>query len=450
MTAREALRIAAARPEVRAALERDPPAYARAYLAGGGRWQVSWFLPPTRARAAAGGDRPGADPRPRPARARGVDRRAGASGRWRAATRASSGARSTRPGSGSGCACCSCCRSRGRRCGCCTSTSRCCWRSRSPTRSSARRTSTCRCRAPTRCSATCSCGWWSSPARPAAPPPRAARRPGVPAARGRVPRRFRVALNVVDGNVIDVGYASVIGADRLAGGRRRSTARSRPTTSTATPTGRWPTRPTCRSSSLLPWTSGSWDDLPAAHAAAIAFDLGCAGLLWLLGRRLRGRARAAARLPVDDLPVHADGRQLGRQRRARRAARAGRAARRVAAGRARRAGGARRADEVRAAGAGAAVRGLPAAAAGSRFARGVRRRARRSPSRRSTSSVLWDRTLGFQQDRDSPFSIWGLLRDPGRLQLAAQAAAVALRRRGGVPAAPARRRRRSPRWPPRC
>ena len=38
---------------------------------------------------------------------------------------------------------------------------------------------------------------------------------------------------------------------------------------------------------LLPW-SGTWDDLPAAHAAAVAFDLLTAGGLWLLGRRLRG------------------------------------------------------------------------------------------------------------------------------------------------------------------
>jgi hypothetical protein len=37
----------------------------------------------------------------------------------------------------------------------------------------------------------------------------------------------------------------------------------------------------------LPW-SGSWDDLPAAHAAAIAFDLLCLGLLFLIGRRMRG------------------------------------------------------------------------------------------------------------------------------------------------------------------
>jgi len=35
------------------------------------------------------------------------------------------------------------------------------------------------------------------------------------------------------------------------------------------------------------WT-GRWDDLPAAHAAAIAFDLAACLLLFLIGRRVRG------------------------------------------------------------------------------------------------------------------------------------------------------------------
>jgi Glycosyltransferase family 87 len=38
---------------------------------------------------------------------------------------------------------------------------------------------------------------------------------------------------------------------------------------------------------VLPWGE-SWDDLPAAHAAAITFDLLCLGLLFLIGRRMRG------------------------------------------------------------------------------------------------------------------------------------------------------------------
>ena len=39
---------------------------------------------------------------------------------------------------------------------------------------------------------------------------------------------------------------------------------------------------------IWPWR-GTWDDLPAAHAAAVVFDLGSALLLYVLGRRLRGR-----------------------------------------------------------------------------------------------------------------------------------------------------------------
>jgi hypothetical protein len=38
---------------------------------------------------------------------------------------------------------------------------------------------------------------------------------------------------------------------------------------------------------ILPW-SGMWDDLPAAHAAALVFDLAVVAALYLLGRRIRG------------------------------------------------------------------------------------------------------------------------------------------------------------------
>jgi hypothetical protein len=97
---------------------------------------------------------------------------------------------------------------------------------------------------------------------------------------------FRIGLNVADSNVIDVGYAGVIGADRLADGDEL-----------------WGTFPKDNEhgdtygpvtyaayvpfEQVLPW-SGRWDDLPAAHVAAIAFDLLCLGLLFLIGRRMRG------------------------------------------------------------------------------------------------------------------------------------------------------------------
>jgi hypothetical protein len=97
---------------------------------------------------------------------------------------------------------------------------------------------------------------------------------------------FRVGLNVVDSNVIDVGYAGVIGADKLLHGHHLY--------------GHWPKDNAAGDTygpvnyyayvpfrAIFGW-SGTWDDLPAAHAAAIAFDLLTLLGLFLLGRRIRG------------------------------------------------------------------------------------------------------------------------------------------------------------------
>jgi hypothetical protein len=97
---------------------------------------------------------------------------------------------------------------------------------------------------------------------------------------------FRIGLNITDSNVIDVGYAGVIGADKLADGDPLY--------------GDWPSDnqhgdtygPLAYAAyvpfeQLLGWT-GRWDDLHAAHAAAITFDLLTCGALFLLGRRLDG------------------------------------------------------------------------------------------------------------------------------------------------------------------
>jgi hypothetical protein len=97
---------------------------------------------------------------------------------------------------------------------------------------------------------------------------------------------FRIGLNVADSNVIDVGYAGVIGADRLADGHRLWGAFPKDnehgdTYGPVTYAAYVPFE------QALPWR-GRWDDLPAAHAAAIAFDLLCLVLLFLVGRRLRG------------------------------------------------------------------------------------------------------------------------------------------------------------------
>ncbi|MFZ0044086.1 MAG: hypothetical protein WAK93_22445, partial [Solirubrobacteraceae bacterium] len=99
---------------------------------------------------------------------------------------------------------------------------------------------------------------------------------------------FRIGLNILNSNVIDVGYAGVIGADKLIHG--------------AALYGHWP-RDNMYGDTYGPvsyylyvpfrlifgW-SGTWDSLPAAHAAAIFFDLATLGGLFALGRRLRDNA----------------------------------------------------------------------------------------------------------------------------------------------------------------
>ena len=100
---------------------------------------------------------------------------------------------------------------------------------------------------------------------------------------------FRIGLNLAPdtSNVIDVGYAGVIGADRLADGDPLY--------------GNWPEENDhgdtygpltyaayVPAEQLWPW-SGEWDDLPAAHGTAIAFDLLTLLGVWLLGRRIGGR-----------------------------------------------------------------------------------------------------------------------------------------------------------------
>ncbi|MGI8903333.1 MAG: hypothetical protein ACR2IP_06695 [Solirubrobacteraceae bacterium] len=97
---------------------------------------------------------------------------------------------------------------------------------------------------------------------------------------------FRVGLNVSDSNVIDVGYAGVIGADRLVhdkplyGGWPHDNANG----DTYGPVNYYAYVP---ARAILGW-SGHWDDLPAAHLAATLFDLLTLLGLYLLGRRIRG------------------------------------------------------------------------------------------------------------------------------------------------------------------
>jgi len=243
---------------------------------------------------------------------------------------------------------------------------------------------------------------------------------------------FRLTLNVVDSNVIDVGYSGVIGGDRLGDGLDL-----------------WGTFPHDNQNGdtygpvayaayipfeqVLPW-SGTWDSLDAAHAAAIAFDLTCLALLWHIGRRLGGTrlgvtlAYAWAACPFTLYVLDTNGND---------GLVAALVLAAVAAAMARRAG---------------SSGALVALAGWTKFAPlalaplfaawpGGPRSARRFALAFAGVTLLCaalvlgsggletfaDRTLGFQESRDSPFSIWGQLGDGwAPVQTAVQAAAVVL------------------------
>jgi hypothetical protein len=93
---------------------------------------------------------------------------------------------------------------------------------------------------------------------------------------------FRVGLNLADSTVIDVGYASVVGADRIAHGQELYVDND-VHGDTYGPVNYLAYIPF---EALLPW-KGTWDSVPAAHAAAITFDLLTIVGLMLLGATLR-------------------------------------------------------------------------------------------------------------------------------------------------------------------
>jgi hypothetical protein len=86
--------------------------------------------------------------------------------------------------------------------------------------------------------------------------------------------------------VIDVGYAGVIGGSKIIHGEKLygDFPSSNPAGDTYGPVNYYAYVPAV---AIFGW-SGSWDNLPAAHAAAIAFDLLTMLCLFLLGRRVRG------------------------------------------------------------------------------------------------------------------------------------------------------------------
>ena len=201
--------------------------------------------------------------------------------------------------------------------------------------------------------------------------------------------------------------------------------------------------------------SGRWDALPAAHAAAIAFDLLALAGLAVVGARFGGAPpRGDALLRLGGVSLHDLRADVQHQRRDRAGhPRLGLLAR-VVAGRTGHRDRARVVDEVRGADRRAALAHVPVGPPARAERRGSSPRSRAAtllafsillldPSLRDALHTFWDRTLAFQLDRDSPFSIWGWgsyhargIPDLASLQTVVQVCAIVL---AGVAAAVPRR-----------
>ena len=96
---------------------------------------------------------------------------------------------------------------------------------------------------------------------------------------------FRVGLNVADSGAIDVGYAGVVGADKITHGEPVYDNFPDDISSGDT---YGPVNYLAYVPFEAIWPStGEWDDLPAAHGAAILFDLAVFTFLILLAIRIR-------------------------------------------------------------------------------------------------------------------------------------------------------------------
>jgi hypothetical protein len=246
---------------------------------------------------------------------------------------------------------------------------------------------------------------------------------------------FRIGLNVADSNVIDVGYAGVIGADRIVDGDSLYGEGFSGDVERGDTYGPLNYLLYVPFEQALPW-SGRWDDLPAAHGAAIAFDLLAIGGLLLLGRRLRrGRdgealgvalAYAWTAYPYTAFVLESNANDAVVAVACIGALLAATLARDRAAG----------------AVAGAAV----ALGAAAKFVNVALAPlfARRAPLAFAGAALLalavtvlpfvpdgglrelYDRTVGYQASRPSPFSIWGQVESLDWLQAAAKGAAILL------------------------
>jgi len=247
---------------------------------------------------------------------------------------------------------------------------------------------------------------------------------------------FRVGLDVTDSNVIDVGYAGVIGAQRMTDGKALygNYPSDNEHGDTYGPVNYEAYAPFQQ---IFGW-SGHWDDLPAAHAAAIVFDLLAVALLFLLGRRVRGPglgillAYAWVSYPFTLFALESNSNDSL-------VAVLILAALLVA-------------SSPPARGMFAALAGLtkfaPLALAPLLWTHGTEGLSARARARalflfalafaatvavvsipaltHDSLHTIYERTLAYQSNRESPFSIWGLYGDLGYLQAVVQGAALAL------------------------
>jgi hypothetical protein len=246
----------------------------------------------------------------------------------------------------------------------------------------------------------------------------------------------RIALNLADSQVIDIGVAGVIGADHIGAGEALYEGAFSPGLDL-----RGDVYGPFNYLSYVPFEAAfpydGWNSVPAAHAAAIAFDLLTAFGLLLLGRRLRpgsdGRALGVALsfawlacpFTLYAMNANANDSLIAALLVGALLAISSPAGRGIFTALA------------------AAAKFGPAAVA-PLFAAGTGERRLRSMAVFSVAFVLvavvltvpflpdgglrefYDRTLGYQAARSSPFSIWGLAPSLDWLQTLARLGAIAL------------------------
>jgi hypothetical protein len=248
---------------------------------------------------------------------------------------------------------------------------------------------------------------------------------------------FRIVLNIVDSQVIDIGFANVVGAHRIGSGEGIYNGQFTPLIDRGDSYGPLSYIAYVPFEQLFPW-HGGLESLPAAHAAAIVFDLAVVALLYAVGGRLRagregrdlGVALAFAWLayPYTLYALDANGGNDAL------------VAAFLVAALLVFASSFRRGLAI---GLGAAVKFGPLALA-PLFAAGPGERRVRSTVLFAIAAVavwaavllpllpdggfgeLYDRTFGYQASRGSPFSVWGLEPSLGWLQDLARAFPVVL------------------------